>query len=36
MAQSGWGWGIILLFYSGGVTYHTGRLLGDICLQVCL
>jgi hypothetical protein len=35
MAQSGWGWGIILLLYSGGVTYHTGRLLGDICLQVC-
>lgn len=31
MAQSGWGWGLLLLFYSGGVTYHTGRLLGEIC-----
>eukprot|EP00242_Pyramimonas_sp_CCMP2087_P015591 CAMPEP_0198202528 /NCGR_PEP_ID=MMETSP1445-20131203/5701_1 /TAXON_ID=36898 /ORGANISM="Pyramimonas sp., Strain CCMP2087" /LENGTH=561 /DNA_ID=CAMNT_0043873495 /DNA_START=248 /DNA_END=1933 /DNA_ORIENTATION=- len=32
MAQANWYWGTAALLYSSIVTYHTGLLIGDICL----
>eukprot|EP00959_Pyramimonas_sp_CCMP1952_P364368 7630388-Pyramimonas_sp.AAC.1 len=32
MAQANWFWGTVFLVYSSVVTYHTGLLIGDICL----